>query len=98
MAIEKFKQSIILPKHYKLFRAFGTSCYSLSPKGAANLLKRILPLSNISVHFPGLNKLIANNGIDIAMNNEYPEIPAYVSIPAIAFTPNEHHKSTVQSI
>lgn len=92
----EFQKSKINPQPQKLLRAFGTSCYSINPYGAKKLLQKILPLMHCEVYFPGINKYIPNNGIDIAMNREYTNMNSYVAIPPIAFSPNIRSSSTVQ--
>ena len=91
-----YKESNINPVPKKLLRAFGTSAYSISPRGAKKLIEKIIPITNFSVYFYGINKIIKNNGIDIAMNKFYPDINSYVSSPPISFPLNEHATSTVQ--
>jgi GR25 family glycosyltransferase involved in LPS biosynthesis len=92
-----FQNERISPKLHKLIRSFGTSCYSISPEGATQLINKCLPLGNFELFFQGLNKNIPNNGIDIAMNNFYETMDSYVAIPPLAFTPNIHEISTVQN-
>ena len=60
------------------------------------LRDRCLPLRQMDVHFPGLNRALYNTGIDIPMNDAYPEIEAYVGFPPLVVTKNEHETTTVQ--
>jgi len=92
-----FQSSAISPKAFRLFRAFGTVCYTISPQGASRLLNRSLPLRPLTVSVPMINPAFPNNGIDIVMNAAYPDLNAYVSVPPLVLTKNEHSISTVQS-
>jgi glycosyl transferase, family 25 len=91
-----FQELSIVPRPFRLFRAFGTVCYTISPRGAEKLLKSSLPLRPLKVEFPRVSPEFPNNGIDIAMNDAYPAMKAFVSIPPLAITRNEHAISTVQ--
>jgi glycosyl transferase, family 25 len=86
----------VTPQAFRLTRALGIPCYSVSPKGARALKAACLPLARIKVHFPGLNRHLPNFGIDVMMNNAYPQISAFVSFPPLVITRNEIRKSTVQ--
>lgn len=91
-----YRNAKLHPIPKKLLRAFGTSAYSISPNGARKIIDKIIPLRDFYVYFYGINKHIRNNGIDIAMNNLYPEINSFVASPPIAFPINEHATSTIQ--
>jgi hypothetical protein len=43
-----------------------------------------------------VNPRFPNNGIDIAMNAAFSNINAYVCVPPLIVTKNEHAESTVQ--
>lgn len=93
---KSYVESEINPTIKKLLRAFGTAAYSISPAGAKKLIEKIVPISNFSVYFNGIDRYIKNNGIDIAMNNHYSELNAYVTSPPLAIPINNHLTSTVQ--
>jgi len=95
-AVAGFQEQTVTPQTYRLRRALGIPCYSVSPKGARALKAACIPLARIKVHFPGLNRHLPNFGIDVMMNNAYPQISAFVSFPPLAITRNEIRKSTVQ--
>ena len=67
-----------------------------NPAGAREMRDRIVPLKKFSLRFPGLERYMPNNGIDIAMNSVYPALRSYVSLPPLAVTPNDHAISSVQ--
>jgi GR25 family glycosyltransferase involved in LPS biosynthesis len=94
--IRNFQDHHVLPQLFKLHRALGLVCYSLSPKGARTLRNRCVPLREMGVFFPGLNRRLYNNGIDIPMNDAYPTINAYVCFPPLVATKNEYERTTVQ--
>lgn len=79
----------------KLDKCLGTFCYSISPKGARLFRDQCFPLRNMQVFFPGLNRNMPNNGIDIAMNSVYATAKSYVAFPPLAVTRNETSESTV---
>ena len=93
-AMERFKTVTFTPTLYALQRAYGTVCYTLSPRGAATLLERALPLRPLEVFFPGLNKKMPNTGIDVVLSSLYPQILALVSFPPLVLTKHERHRST----
>jgi glycosyl transferase family 25 len=95
-AVAGFQDQTVTPQAFRLTRALGIPCYSVSPKGARALKAACLPLARIKVHFPGLNRHLPNFGIDVMMNNAYPQISAFVSFPPLVITRNEIRKSTVQ--
>ena len=95
-AVAPFQAQAVTPQPFRLRRALGIPCYSVSAKGARALKAACLPLARIKVHFPGLNRHLPNFGIDVMMNNAYPEISAFVSFPPLVITRNEIRKSTVQ--
>lgn len=83
------------PSAYRLLKAFGTLAYSVSAAGAVKLANHCLPIRTMDVFCPGLNRTIANRGIDVMMNALYPQVNAYVSFPPLAVSCNEKTVSTV---
>jgi GR25 family glycosyltransferase involved in LPS biosynthesis len=55
----EFQEQDIVPQPFKLLRAFGTPCYSVSPKGAQVLKSSCFPIRPLNVHFPGINRGLA---------------------------------------
>ena len=95
-SVEGFRAKRPTPTLLRLGRAFGTPCYTLSPKGAAKLLALCLPLAPLRVAFPLLSQEVDNTGVDIAMNAAYADIAAYVAFPPLALTLNVSSISTVE--
>ncbi len=91
-----FQNLPLRPTTYRLQRSLGTLCQSVSPRGAAKLLKHCLPIRPMDAFYPILNRILPNTGIDSMMNELYPRINAYVCLPPLAITRNEHAHSTVQ--
>ena len=95
--VSAYMQFPVTPVPYRLQRSLGTVCQSISPAGAAKLLKHCLPIRPMEVFYPVLNRNLQNTGIDNMMNDLYPQMNAYVSLPPLVITKNEHESSTVQS-
>ncbi len=95
-SVTAFRSTPTTPALLRLSRALGTPCYTISPKGAAKLMARCLPLAPLRVFFPLLNRESDNTGIDMPMNAAYPEIDAFVAFPPLALTLNEVALSTVE--
>ena len=94
-AIDTFQATNVAPRAFRLHRAFGTVCYTISPRGARKLIDCSLPIRPFTVDFPRVNPAFPNNGIDIVMNAAYVAMNAFVSVPPLVVTKNEHAISTV---
>jgi glycosyl transferase family 25 len=92
----QFQQLQFVPACYRLFRAFGTVCYTVSPKGARKLRQQAVPIRPFTVPMPMINPQFPNTGIDVVMNRAYPDLNAFVSFPPLVITKNEHAISTVR--
>lgn len=95
-AFAEFQAMQAPPVALPLDKCFGTPCYTISPRGARKYMLNCFPLSRFELFFPVLNRELANNGIDIAMNRIYSLTNAYCSMPPLAATPNEHAGSLIQ--
>jgi glycosyl transferase, family 25 len=91
--LDAFQRSDLAPKGYRLMRAFGLVCYSVTPAGARKLHQQCLPIKPMSIYFPGLNRTLANMQVDYMTNDLYPRINAYVCFPPLAVTENDHVQS-----
>jgi len=96
MGIDAYQSARLMPRPFRLVRAFGTVGYTVSPMGARAMKQHCLPLRNLEVFFPGLERVLPNSGIDIMLNDAYPRINAYVSFPPLIITKNQRSLSTVQ--
>jgi GR25 family glycosyltransferase involved in LPS biosynthesis len=90
-----YQQLRLKPQGFRLQRAFGTLAYSISPRGAEKFAKHCLPIREMDVFCPGLNRALPNFGIDVMMNALYPEVNAFVSFPPLAVSENDKSISTV---
>ncbi len=95
--IDAFQNQIISPRLFRLYRAFGLVCYSISPKGARALRERCVPLRDGSVPFPDSPRPYRNTGIDVMMNGFYGSLDCYVSVPPLVITSNDSADSTIQT-
>ncbi len=96
MGIDAFQSARLMPQPFRLFRMFGTVGYSVSPMGAQAMKQHCLPLRNMDIFIPGLERAVPNRALDIMLNDVYPRVNAYVSFPPLIITRNFHSISTVQ--
>jgi hypothetical protein len=98
---EAFQKQTILPRAFKAVWIFGTSCYSISPRGARALKNKILPLRPQVIDFPEAKKVPPYSpawrtvGIDNCINAVHREIKSFVCFPPLAISKNEPDKSTI---
>jgi len=95
--IYEFQIATQRPTLLPLDKCFGTPAYSISPKGAEKFLKGCFPLQHFFLYFPGLNRELPNNGIDIAMNRIYASTNSFACFPPLVITKNEHETSSIQT-
>ena len=81
---------------FKLLNAFGTVCYTISPSGAQKFIRKILPIRQMDLFNPRLNRVLPNTALDVMMNHFYAELDCFVAFPPLALTLNDHARSTVQ--
>jgi GR25 family glycosyltransferase involved in LPS biosynthesis len=91
----QYQQLCFKPQAFRLQQAFGTLGYSISPGGAEKFASHCLPIREMDVFCPGLNRTVPNFGIDVMMNALYPKVNAFVSFPPLAVSKNEKSVSTV---
>jgi GR25 family glycosyltransferase involved in LPS biosynthesis len=94
--LKSFADLRITASALRLRRAFGATCYTISPAGAGKLRSFCFPLRDGTVHWPDTETNHAIIGIDVLMSTAYPEMSAYASFPPLVVTPNDHAVSTVQ--
>jgi GR25 family glycosyltransferase involved in LPS biosynthesis len=88
------KEYDVLP--LRLIGAFGTVCYSVSPKGAQRLSDLCFPLRNEMVHILGLRRNIMNGSIDVMLNKYYSTLQSYASFPPLVWTENDEGTSDIR--
>ena len=94
--IYSFQDNRIRPVAYRLLRAMGIVCYTITPQGAKRLRELCLPVRNETWEFPEIKARIANIGIDVAMAQALPRLQAFCSVPPLVMSLNELKESTVQ--
>lgn len=102
-SVEAFQnQQLIMPQAFPLVWAFGTACYSISPKGARELKSRLLPLRPIVIPIPEARRAPPFSGhfravgIDNHMCSVHRHIKSFVCIPPLVVTKNDRSQSTIQ--
>lgn len=75
---DQFQASVMSPRAFRLTRAYGTVCYTISPAGAEKLLEHCSPLFA---------------PVDIMLNEVYARMNSFVSFPPLVITKNEHESS-----
>ena len=101
-----FPEMCITGNLFKLYKAWGMVCYSISPKGAKKCLEFCFPIRPLPLKPKSFRSLrvktqrwrypVFNSGIDCPMTALYPEIEAYVCFPPLVVTPDDKVISTVQ--
>jgi glycosyl transferase family 25 len=95
--VRAFQSQPLSPQLFRLFRAFGTVCYSISAAGSRKLLERAVPLRNFTLEVRRIKTpALPNVGIDVVMNEAYSNLNAFVSFPPLAVTKNDHSVSTIR--
>ncbi len=101
--IATFQQLALSPRLFRLRWAFGTICYSISPKGARLFRNGLCPLRPMISVIPEGSRAIPGGthfrsvGPDNAMSSLYPRLNAFVSVPPLVVSKNETANSTVQN-
>jgi GR25 family glycosyltransferase involved in LPS biosynthesis len=91
--IAPFQNCPISPVAFRLLRAFGIICYTITPAGARRLGKLCLPVRGETWEFPEIRLRIANVAVDVGMCNALPRIKAFCSFPPLVMSLNEPHRS-----
>jgi GR25 family glycosyltransferase involved in LPS biosynthesis len=74
---------------HKLLACFGRAAYFLSPKGAGILEEKTFPLSLERMKTPLPNFTITARSVDRKGNFFYKKINAAITVPFLAYTPND---------
>jgi glycosyl transferase, family 25 len=91
----RFRELALAARPFRLLRAFGTVCYTISPAGIAKLRPRVLPIRFMTVPVSGYDQPVPNEGIDTMMCGAYPQINAVVGFPALVLTLHDAEASTI---
>lgn len=93
-----FAQTDLPAAAFRLKHAFGICGYVISPKGAADLLRRCFPMDNRMLHFRATNRKFPVFSIDAMMNLFYQRLDAYVALPPLVLPHNDKHTSTISQV
>jgi len=102
LAADAFQDLALTPRALKLIWAFGSPCYTVSPKGARALKNGLLPFRPMMLSCPeGIRapprmpyyRVLGHDG---ALNSIYRHLDAHVCIPPLVITKNDHAASTIQ--
>lgn len=94
--LARYRASSTTPVAYRLDKCFGVPAYTLSPEGARRFKAACFPLRELQLWFPLVGTMPCT-GLDIAMNQLYPTLNAFVAFPPLAVTKNDHAVSTIQN-
>jgi GR25 family glycosyltransferase involved in LPS biosynthesis len=95
--ISGFQTAMFQPSAFKLIQTFGTVCYSVSPEGARLLRQFCLPIRNMNIPIPPLQRVVPNQALDVLLNSFYRRLNSFVSFPPLVVTKNERRNSTVRN-
>ncbi len=87
-SIDRYQHWRFKPNVVKLYRAWGTVGYAISPRGAKRLLDEPMISRDCTLRFPDLVRemVIHNVGVDVMLNAFYPTMNAFVSLPPLVVT------------
>ncbi len=92
----QFQSAKIHPQAMRLRSSAGAASYTLSAAGATRLLARCLPLAGNPTHWAENTSVRWDNtGVDVEMARHYDDLRAFVCVPPLAISPNDHAQSTV---
>jgi GR25 family glycosyltransferase involved in LPS biosynthesis len=93
----QYLRSRIQPGLLRLYAAFGSVCYSISPGGAMRYLEYCFPLRDRILSVPEIGFHLRTGALDAIMCACYRESNSLVCFPPLAVTDNDHATSTVQT-
>ena len=84
------------PVMARLISAAGSCCYSLSPRGAEQLIEWALPVAGLpAIYAARPNTAWANGTVDVELSRHYESLNAYVALPCLALSLNVQAESTI---
>jgi GR25 family glycosyltransferase involved in LPS biosynthesis len=93
----RFQSARIRPQAVRLRSSAGAACYTLSPAGATRLLARCLPLGSLpAIWAEDPSVRWENTAVDVEMARHYADLRAFVCVPPLAISPNDHAQSTLR--
>ena len=88
-AIQRFRESRGPVLVRKLFNAFGSLAYVISPRGAERFVHECFPLCNHNIPIACLQRVVRAFSIDCMMNRRYRHWNAFAVFPPLAISPND---------
>ena len=101
--VSDFQTQVVPAQPFPLIWAFGTLCYSISPKGAQVCKSEILPLRPMILEIPEVARTYPYSGkyrtvaFDYHLNSLHWRIKSYVCFPPLVVTKNERSTSAVET-
>jgi len=89
--IQLFRRSETSSALVRLDSCAGIACYSISPRGAANLLERCLPVGMTPAR-PIIKPRVKwlNTALDVEMSRHHSELLSFACLPPLAFVLNDN--------
>jgi GR25 family glycosyltransferase involved in LPS biosynthesis len=85
--IDRYQNCRLAANASKLYRAWGTVGYAISPSGAKFLRRQDAITQDVVIQFPDMGETqVLNVGVDVMMNAFYPMMNAFVCIPPLVVT------------
>jgi hypothetical protein len=95
--LDQFRASTVAPTLFRLGSAAALCCYSVSPAGAARMMRDCLPVGNVQPPYVPRPEIgWRNTGIDVETSRHYGNWQAYVAMPPLAVAPNDQTASTLR--
>lgn len=89
-----FSNLTVTSHAFKLIQTLGICGYTVSPQGAQKLLRRCIPIKKETFYHKQLGKTLPGTSIDHVMSHHYAELDAFVCLPPLCITKNDHATST----
>jgi glycosyl transferase family 25 len=93
--VETFRAMDEPARLFPLDKCFGIPAYTISPQGAKKYKSLCFPIRPMTVGFPMFKAPMQAITLDIVMNLYYPKTNTWLSLPALAVTPNDEPGSTI---
>ena len=93
--LSQFQRLKVSPILVRMLHAWGTMCYTVSPKGAQALLSMCLPLRPTLIDIAVIDRRIEAKTLDATLNTAHPLLKSFVCIPPLVVSENRHDTSTV---
>jgi len=85
----RFPRHPYVPNLHRCTHCYNSFAYTLSPRGARNLLDRCWPLKDETLPMTGTGAQVDIYGVDAKVSATIPFLQAYLSFPPIAYHPHD---------